>query len=75
MVVCFIILMGQCNKIVAEMGNKVADLHTVKGVRGKVSFDSQNDKYASKLSCDASPKAYLSLRVTVKRICHLVKYR
>jgi hypothetical protein len=45
---------------------------TVKGVRGKVSFDSQNDKHASQLSCDASPEAYLSLRVTVKRICHLV---
>jgi hypothetical protein len=37
-------------------------LCTVKGARGKVSFDSQNDKYASKLSSDASPEAYLSLR-------------
>jgi hypothetical protein len=45
--------------------------YTVKGSRGKVSFDSQNDKYASQLSCDASPEAYLSLRVIVKRICHL----
>jgi hypothetical protein len=35
-------------------------LVTVKGARGKVSFDSQNDKYASQLSCEASPKAYLS---------------
>jgi hypothetical protein len=47
-------------------------LFTVKGVRGKVSFDSQNDTFASQLSCDASPEAYLSLRVTVKRTCHLV---
>jgi hypothetical protein len=46
--------------------------YTVKEVRGKVSFDSQNDKYTSQLSCDASPEAYLSLRVTVKRIFHLV---
>jgi hypothetical protein len=46
--------------------------HTVKVVRGKVSFDSQNDIYTSQLSWDASPEAYLSLRVTVKRICHLV---
>jgi hypothetical protein len=44
----------------------------VKEVQGKVSFDSQNDKYASQLSCDASPEAYLSLRVTVNHICHLV---
>jgi hypothetical protein len=36
--------------------------HTVKGARGKVSFDSQTDKYASQLSSDASPEAYLSLR-------------
>jgi hypothetical protein len=54
-----------------------ADTHTshcitVKDVLVKLSFDSQNDKYASQLSCDASPEAYLSLRVTVKRICHLV---
>jgi hypothetical protein len=28
--------------------------------RGKVSFDSQNDKYASHLSCDASPEVYLA---------------
>jgi hypothetical protein len=28
----------------------------------KVSFDSQTDKYASQLSSDASPEAYLSLR-------------
>jgi hypothetical protein len=38
---------------------------------GKLSFDSQIDKYDSQLSCDASPEAYLSLRVIVKRICHL----
>jgi hypothetical protein len=37
-------------------------LYTVKGAKGKVSFDSQNDKYASKLSSDASPEAFLSLR-------------
>jgi hypothetical protein len=48
------------------------DSFTVKGVHGKVSFDSQNDKYDSQLSCDASPGAYLSLRITVKRICNLV---
>jgi hypothetical protein len=47
-------------------------LNTVKEVRGKVSFDSQNDKHASQVSCDASPEAYLSIRVTVKRICYLV---
>jgi hypothetical protein len=47
-------------------------VHTVKGVQGIVSFDSQNDKYTSQLSFDASPEAYLSLRVTVKCICHLV---
>jgi hypothetical protein len=35
-------------------------LYTVKGARGKVSFESQNDKYASKLSYDASPEVYLS---------------
>jgi hypothetical protein len=46
--------------------------NTVKGARGKVSFDSQNDKYASQLSCDASSEAYLKLRVAVKHICHLV---
>jgi hypothetical protein len=34
--------------------------YTVKGARGKVSFDSQNDKYASQLSCEASPEASLS---------------
>jgi hypothetical protein len=33
---------------------------TVKGARGKVSFDSQNDKLASQLSCEASPEADLS---------------
>jgi hypothetical protein len=33
-------------------------LHTVKGSRGEVSFDSQKDKYASQLSCDASPEVY-----------------
>jgi predicted ferric reductase len=36
-----------------------AYIYTVKGSRGKVSFDSQNDKYASQLSSDASPEAYL----------------
>jgi hypothetical protein len=34
--------------------------YTVKGARGKISFDSLNVKYASKLSCYASPEAYLS---------------
>jgi hypothetical protein len=34
--------------------------YTVKGARGKVSFDSLNVKCASKLSCYASPQAYLS---------------
>jgi hypothetical protein len=38
----------------------VVKLYTVKGARGKVSFDSPNVKYASKLSCYASPEAYLS---------------
>jgi hypothetical protein len=33
--------------------------YSVKGVWGEVSFDSQNDKYASHLSCDASSEAYL----------------
>jgi hypothetical protein len=42
--------------------SEVIDLHTVKRAQGKVSFDSQNDKCASKLSSDASPEAYLSLR-------------
>jgi hypothetical protein len=42
---------------------KIFDAYrTVKGARGKVSFDSQTDKYASQLSSDASPEAYLSLR-------------
>jgi hypothetical protein len=36
--------------------------YTVKGARGKVSMDSQNDKYASQLSSDTSSEAYLSLR-------------
>jgi hypothetical protein len=40
-------------------------LFTVKGARGKVSFDSQTDKYASQQSSDASPEAYLSLRKSV----------
>jgi hypothetical protein len=35
-------------------------MNTVKGDRGKVSFDSLKVKYASKLSCYASPEAYLS---------------
>jgi hypothetical protein len=35
------------------------DPFTVKGARRQVTFDSQNDKYASQLSCDASPEAYL----------------
>jgi hypothetical protein len=46
--------------------------YTAKGAQGKVPFDSQNGKYASPLSCDASPVAYLPLRVIVKRICHFV---
>jgi hypothetical protein len=29
-------------------------LYTLKGARGKVPFDSKNDKYASQLSYDAS---------------------
>jgi hypothetical protein len=45
-----------------RMNPNLIHLYTVKGTRGKVSFDSQNDKYASKLSSDASPEAYLSLR-------------
>jgi hypothetical protein len=36
--------------------------YTVKGARGKVSFDSLTDKYASQLSNDASSEAYLSIR-------------
>jgi hypothetical protein len=32
--------------------------YTVKGSRGEVSFDQQKDKYASQLSCDASPEVY-----------------
>jgi hypothetical protein len=35
-------------------------LLTVKRARGEVSFDSLNVKYASKLSCYASPEAYLA---------------
>jgi hypothetical protein len=35
-------------------------LYTVKRARGQVSFDSLNVKYASKLSCYASPETYLS---------------
>jgi hypothetical protein len=35
-------------------------LYTLKGARGKVPFDSQNDKYASQLSYDASREVYLS---------------
>jgi hypothetical protein len=38
----------------------ICHIHTVKGARGKVSFDSLNVKYASKLFCYASPEAYLS---------------
>jgi hypothetical protein len=37
-------------------------LYTVKRALGKVSFDSQTGIYASQLSSDASPEAYLSLR-------------
>jgi hypothetical protein len=33
--------------------------HTVKCARRQVTFYSQNDKYASQLSCDASSEAYL----------------
>jgi hypothetical protein len=39
-------------------------LYTVKGTRGKVSFESQYKKYASQLSCDASPEMY--------SICHIL---
>jgi hypothetical protein len=53
-------------KILNQYSRSVADAHqfggtvyTVKGSRGEVSFDSQKDKYASQLSCDASPEVYL----------------
>jgi hypothetical protein len=66
--------------------NELQCAYTVKVVRGKVSFDSQNDKYASQLSCDASPEAHLTFgkrdvtntpqvklhRIIVKLICHFV---
>jgi hypothetical protein len=39
----------------------ILSVRTVKGSRGKVLFDSQTDKYASQLSSDPSPEAYLSL--------------
>jgi hypothetical protein len=38
----------------------IRPLFTVKGARGKVSFDSLKVKYASKLSCYVSLEAYLS---------------
>jgi hypothetical protein len=38
-------------------------LNTEKGSRREVTFDSQNGKYASQLSCGASSEAYLYLRV------------
>jgi hypothetical protein len=47
---------------------------TVKGARGKVSFDSQTDKYASQLSNDASPEAYLSLR-KMKSVFVVLEFR
>jgi hypothetical protein len=37
------------------IGSKTS-LCTVKRARGKVSFDSQTDKYASQLSSEASPE-------------------
>jgi hypothetical protein len=43
--------------------------YTVKGARGKVSFDSQIDKYASQLSSDASPEAHLSVFVILEVRC------
>jgi hypothetical protein len=42
-----------------ELIYKNTNNHTVKGARGKVLFDSQNDIYASQLSCDASPEVYI----------------
>jgi hypothetical protein len=48
--------------------------HTVKGSRGKVLFDSQNDEYASQLSRDAAPEAYLSLR-KLKSVFVILKLR
>jgi hypothetical protein len=51
--------------------NNESSLHCKRGPN-KVSFDSQHDKFASQLSCDASPETYLSLMVTVARICHFV---
>jgi hypothetical protein len=47
---------------------------TVKGARGKVLFDSQTDEYASQLSRDASPEAYLSLR-KLKSVFVILKLR
>jgi hypothetical protein len=41
-------------------------VYTEKGFRGKISFDAQNGKYASQLSCDASPDAYLPLHGKLK---------
>jgi hypothetical protein len=55
-------------KIMMQLGNtsnngtlgwvEQKGFYTVKGARGKVSFDSQNDKY-TQLSCDTSSEAYL----------------
>jgi hypothetical protein len=41
---------------------KLLHRYTVKGARGKVSFDSQTDIYASQLSSDASPEEYWKMK-------------
>jgi hypothetical protein len=56
------ILIRACSSIFLYIFRTNDHVNTVKGARGKVPFDSQRDKYASKLSSDASPEAYLSLR-------------
>jgi hypothetical protein len=58
---------------IASTGKRTL-LYTVKGARGKVSFDSQTDKYASQLSNGASPEAYLSLR-KMKSVFVVLEFR
>jgi hypothetical protein len=53
--ISFCVCVCHCHKNVCQIS-----IYTVKGARGKVSFDSPNVKYASKVSCFASPEAYLS---------------
>jgi hypothetical protein len=53
-------LINQANSSFAIDLQYSIGVYTVKGARGKVSFDSQTDKYASQLSSDASPEAYLA---------------